>query len=74
MGSRAENLDSSIHGIAVGWLGNEAPSSGEIPAELCNALRHACQTRETDAGEPDLSLRVFEPPGAPGAGTPPLVG
>ncbi len=46
-----EDLASPITGIAVGWLGNEAPSAGEVSMELRNALRHACRTRETDAGE-----------------------
>jgi hypothetical protein len=46
-----EDLESPIAGVAVGWLGGEAPSAGEVPAELRDALRHACRTRETDRGE-----------------------
>lgn len=46
-----EDLDSPVSGIAVGWLGDEVPNTGEIPADLCRALRHACRARETDAGE-----------------------
>ena len=46
-----EDLASPIAAIAVGWLGSEVPTRGEVPGELRDALGHACSTRGTDFGE-----------------------